>query len=244
LARLATLVLFSIIRLESRQWVEPICMRAPIFVRPMSDAERKQLGGGLRSSESLVLRRCQILLANSRGEWAPHIARQLCCDDQTVRNAIRAFNTVGLACLIQGSRRSHTTGAAFQGKAADRLRSLVHRSPRTFGKPTSLWTLELAAEVSFERGLTRQRVTGETIRATLVRLGVRWQQAKQSTCGGPAPTRRMPEKRARDRLIRLVEQHPDWVLGFEDEVWWSRFAACLDRSWSAHASGGTVGPQE
>ncbi len=153
-------------------------MRAPIFVRPIRDAERRQLEGGLRSSEAFVLRRCQILLASSRGEWAPHIARQLCCDDQTVRNAIRAFDTAGLDCLIQGSRRPHTTRAAFQGKAADRLRSLLHHSPRTFGKATSLWTLELAAEVSFDQGLTRQRVTGETIRATLVRLGTRWLRAK------------------------------------------------------------------
>ena len=61
---------------------------------------------------------------------------------------------------------------------AEELRALVHQSPRTCGKPTSLWTLDLAAEVSFERGLTARRVTGETIRATLVRLGVKWQRAK------------------------------------------------------------------
>jgi DDE superfamily endonuclease len=30
------------------------------------------------------------------------------------------------------------------------------------------------------------------------------------------------KKRRRDRLIRLAQAHPDWVLGFEDEVWWSR----------------------
>jgi hypothetical protein len=59
------------------------------------------------------------------------------------------------------------------------LRALLHRSPRDFGKPTSLWTLELAAEVSFAQQLTAKRVTGETIRATLARLGLRWQRAKQ-----------------------------------------------------------------
>lgn len=40
------------------------------------------------------------------------------------------------------------------------------------------------------------------------------------------------KKRARDRLIRLVEQHPDWVLGFEDEVWWSRFAKPNLHAWA------------
>ncbi len=37
----------------------------------------------------------------------------------------------------------------------------------------------MAAEVSFEEELTEERVTGETIRATLARLGVRWERAKR-----------------------------------------------------------------
>lgn len=32
------------------------------------------------------------------------------------------------------------------------------------------------------------------------------------------------KKRRRDRLIGLTELNEDWVLGFEDEVWWSRVA--------------------
>jgi transposase len=32
------------------------------------------------------------------------------------------------------------------------------------------------------------------------------------------------KKKARDRLIRLAASHPDWVLGFQDETWWSRLA--------------------
>jgi hypothetical protein len=56
----------------------------------------------------------------------------------------------------------------------------LHRSPREFGIQSSLWTLKDAAEVSFEEGLTKERVSGETIRATLSRLGVRWQRAKRS----------------------------------------------------------------
>ena len=69
----------------------------PIFVRPLTDAERQQVEAGLRSSEAFVLRRCQIVLASARGERATIIARQLGCDDQTMREAIHAFNTTGLA---------------------------------------------------------------------------------------------------------------------------------------------------
>ena len=155
-------------------------MRRPIFVRPLSDAERGSLEAGLRSPDAFVLRRCQILLASSRGENAYQIARSLGCNPQTARNAIHEFNEGGLeAALRRGSSRPHTIHAAFDPENAERLREVLHRDPREFGKPTSLWTLNLAAEVSFEEGLTEERVSGETIRATLRRLGVRWERAKR-----------------------------------------------------------------
>ena len=150
-----------------------------MFARPLADAERKHLEAGLRSSDAFVLRRCQVLLASARGERAPQIAHSLGCDPQTPRNAIRAFNRCGLASLRRGSSRPHTIHAAFPGEQGGKLRALLHQSPRAFGKATSLWTLELVAQVSFEKGLTPQRVTGETVRATLVRLGTRWLRAKQ-----------------------------------------------------------------
>src|SRR5258707_118409 len=71
-------------------------MRSPIFVRPLTDAERQALTAGLRSPDAFVLRRCQILLASARGERAPRIAEQLGCDDQTVLDALHAFNARGL----------------------------------------------------------------------------------------------------------------------------------------------------
>lgn len=142
------------------------------------NVEREQVEAGLRSSDAFVLRRCQIILSSSRGEWAPQIACSLGCDDQTVRNAIKAFNEKGQACLSRGSSRPHTIRTAFDSEGVEQLRELLHHSPRSLGKPTSLWTLELAAEVSFEKGLTASRVSGETVRATLARLGLRWQRAK------------------------------------------------------------------
>jgi transposase len=154
-------------------------MKTPVFVRPLTDAERAHLAQGLRSSDAFVLRRAQMLLASARGESAPHIARHLGCDDQTVRNAIAAFNSRGVAALQKGSSRPHRFRVAFDLARGEQLRALLHQSPRTFGKPTSLWTLELAAAVSFEQGLTPERVSGETIRATLQRLGIRWKRAKR-----------------------------------------------------------------
>ena len=154
-------------------------MRAPIFVRPLTDAEREALEAGLRSSDTFVLRRCQLLLASARGERVPRIATLLGCSEQGVRDAIHAFIHRGLAALVKGSTRPKTVRPAFDAACAEGLRILLHQSPRNFGKPTSVWTLELAAEVSFEQGLTRERVSDETIRATLKRLGISWQRAKR-----------------------------------------------------------------
>ncbi len=132
---------------------------------------------GLRAADAFVLRRCPILLASARGVRVPLIAEQLGCNRQTVRNARHAFNAAGLTALTKRSSRPHTIPAAFDAGAAERLRDLLHRSPRDFGHPTSLWTWEPAADVSCAPGLTPERVTGETIRATLRRLGARWRRA-------------------------------------------------------------------
>jgi transposase len=149
------------------------------LVRPLTDAERQALDAGLRSPAAFTLRRAQILLASARGEHTPAIAAALGCSDQTVRDAIHAFDRAGLGALTPGSKRPHTRYPAFDAAGADRLRDLLHRSPRDFGHPTSLWTLALAAETAAAEGLTATRVSGETVRATLARLGIGWKRAKR-----------------------------------------------------------------
>ena len=157
----------------------------------MSTTEQQTLKRGTRSSDGFVVRRCQVILASARGEHAPAIARQVGCDDQTVREIIQAFNQSGLGVLQRRSNRPHRIPAAFSAAGAERLRQLLHQSPRTFGKVSSVWTLALAAEVSFEQGLTAELISGETVRATLRRLGVKWTRAKHwITSPDPAYTRK------------------------------------------------------
>jgi hypothetical protein len=40
------------------------------------------------------------------------------------------------------------------------------------------------------------------------------------------------KKKARDRLIRAAAAHPEWVLGYQDECWWSRLALPAMHAWS------------
>jgi len=145
----------------------------------MTDAEHQAVEVGLRAADAFTLRRSQMLLASARGESVPQIARSLGCNQQTVRNAIHAFTVQGVGALTKGSSQAHTIHRAFDAVGAERLRALLHCSPRDFGHATSLWTLDLAAVEAVRHGLVSQPVTGETVRATLVRLGVRWLRAKQ-----------------------------------------------------------------
>ena len=48
----------------------------------------------------------------------------------------------------------------------------------------------------------------------------------------PGPTVRQ-EKKARDRLIARAAREPDWVLGFQDETWWTRLAQPDLLAWAA-----------
>src|SRR5215208_3546944 len=142
-------------------------------------------GGTQGSGERVALLRClrppslPDPFASARGERAPRIAENLGCGSQTVRNTIHDFNERGLGVLQAGSSRPREVHAAFDERGSEALRQMLHHNPRNYGKQSSLWTLRMAAEVSFEEGITQRPVSGETIRATLARLGVRWERAKR-----------------------------------------------------------------
>ena len=153
--------------------------KAPLFVRPPTDAERQVLEDGLRSPDAFVLRRAHIILASAQGEPVGVIAPRVGFSGQAVRDVIRAFTAQGGAALRQRSRRNRVIYRSFDTAGAEALRALLHQSPRLFAKPTSVWTLEVAADVAHEQGLTAWRVSAATIRATLARRGVRWRRAKE-----------------------------------------------------------------
>jgi len=153
-------------------------MQTPLFVRPLTVDERDTLERGLRSAEAFTVRRCQAVLASAEGQHTTTIARTLRCHEQTVRNTMHAFNQRGVAVLRRQSSRPHQPRAVFDAEGRERLRALLHQNPRTFGQPTSRWTLRLAAEVSYAQGLTPRQVSGEAIRLALKRLGVHWKRAK------------------------------------------------------------------
>ena len=152
-------------------------MKQPIYVRELTEEKQQIVEAGHRSRDATRLRRCQMVWMSTQGQQVPEIAKLVGCCRQTVRNLTYQFNTQGVAALQPGSRRHHSQ-AAFDDHGIDCLRELLHHSPQDYGKPSSLWTLDLAAEVCSEQGITYRLVRGEPVRAALERIGIRFKRAK------------------------------------------------------------------
>ena len=205
------------------------------FCAPAHGRRAAGTGAGPALLDAFVLRRCQILLASARGERAPRIADVPGLDDQTVLDALHAFNAAGLTSLQKKSSRAHRTRLVFGPEQAERLRALLHRSPRDFGKPGQ--PVDSGVGGRGERGRRDRADAGERgddprdAATAGHRLGARQaldHQPRSGIC---------PKKGRRDRLIAVAEQQPDWALGFADETWWSRFAQPQAHSWVETATG-------
>ena len=148
------------------------------FVCSLTAEERQALERGRQSAGAFTVRRSQILLASAGGMGPAEVGRVVGCTAQAVRNAVRAFEADGLACLTAKSHARHDPGRVWDRSRDADLKDLLHRRPREFGQPTSLWTLALVAEVCHQKGWTPRVLSAETIRQTLRRLGVGWKRAK------------------------------------------------------------------
>lgn len=153
-------------------------MKPPLFVRELSDAERRELQAGLRSREAFTLRRAQILLASADGLRPARIAAGLGCAVGTVRNTLHAFENEGVRCLEEKKRGPTDARPILDEAKTDPLKGILHQSPRRFGKVQSTWTLDLLADVTFEQGLTPRRLSHEAVRQAVKRLGHGWKRAK------------------------------------------------------------------
>jgi transposase len=153
-------------------------MKSPLFVRPLPPEERRHLETGRRSRNAFTMRRALLVFASAAGQRPSAIAAYVGCASQTVRNVLRAFNAHGVCCVQAHPRRPKTVKPVFTEAQREQLRAILHQAPRQFGQPRSTWPLALAAEVCGAEGVTPRRVSDETIRQVLKRLGTRWRRAK------------------------------------------------------------------
>lgn len=154
-------------------------MKAPLYIRALTEAERKALESGLRSNDGFKVRRSQIILASAGQEKTNQIATRVGCTAQTVRNVIHDFAVRGVDCLEAGSNQPHSVEPILTASKRARLQEIMHQSPRLYGKAQSTWTLKLLAEVCQEQGLSERVLSAPTLLDAVVRLGSSWKRAKQ-----------------------------------------------------------------
>jgi len=143
----------------------------------LTDEERMPLEADRRTTDAFRLRRAQMVLASARGLSPQPMAQLVGCCVQTVRHVIHAFNTTGLACVSKPSPRPKRVVPTLTAPKCAQLQHLLPQSPRTYGQPTGLWTLALAAQVCHEQGITARCLSAETIRWAWHRLRTKWQRA-------------------------------------------------------------------
>jgi transposase len=153
-------------------------MTPSLYVRTLTNDERRQLEADRRTADAFRMRRAPMVLASARGLSPQPIAQLVGGCVQTVRNVIHAFHTTGLAGLSKPSTRPKSVESTLNATNAERLQHILHQSPRTYGQPTGVWTLALAAQVCHEQGVTARCMSDETIRRALQRLRTNWKRAK------------------------------------------------------------------
>ena len=80
--------------------------------------------------------------------------------------------------MQRGANVPITVEPVLNTEKRERVRAILHQSPRTFGQSASVWTLKRLAAVCHEQGLSDTTLSCPTMLDAVVRLGVSWQRAK------------------------------------------------------------------
>jgi transposase len=151
----------------------------PIYVRTLTEEEKKELEKGLKSKEGFRVRRSQMLKLSSEKKGVTEIAEIMGCSGQAVRQAIKAFAKRGIKALEQQSNRPKSAKKEITEEDLEKIKEIMHESPRKYGRKQSEWTLVMLAEVSYEKGITKRLMSDESIRLAIKRLNIKWKRAKE-----------------------------------------------------------------
>ncbi|GAA1336932.1 hypothetical protein GCM10009647_079650 [Streptomyces sanglieri] len=186
-------------------------MAEPVRVRRLTDQEGQKLQQIVRrgSTSSVRYRRAMMLLASAGGNRVPVIAQLVQADEGTVREVIRRFNEIGLACLDPqwaGGRPRLLTP-----DDEDFVIQAATTRPTKLGQPFTRWSIrKLAAYLRKAHGRVI-RIGREALRCLLLRRGITFQRTKTWK---ESPD---PERDAKvDRIEQVLERFPDRVFAFDE----------------------------
>jgi putative transposase len=158
-----------------------------VFVRPLGEAERRELKRLARREVGRVSERIRMVLLSSRGYSVPRIAEIFECDEATVRGWLERFAGEGVAGLCDRPRAGRPRKA--DAAAREVIRQQVETSPAEAGYLFGCWTVAtLAAHLAAAVGL---RVSQATVRRALLALGFRWRRPKHALPQDPQAASKM-----------------------------------------------------
>jgi transposase len=165
-----------------------------VFVRPLTDDERRVLQRLARTEVGRVSERMRMVLLSGRRYPVPQIAAIFECDEATVRTWLGRFEADGVDGLRDRPRsgRPRTADAG----AREAIGHALDQAPVACGYLAGYWTVAmLAAHLATARGLALSRTT---LRRALHALDYRWRRPRHAL-------RRDPEARAKmDHLAARI----------------------------------------
>ena len=170
-----------------------------IFVRPLTDDERRDLQGLARTEVGRVSERIRMVLLSGRGYPVPQIAAIFECDEATVRTWLARFEADGVDGLRDRPRPGRPRKA--DAGARDAIGRALDGAPTACGYLAGYWTVAmLAAHLLAVRGVALSRTT---VRRVLRTLDYGWRRPRHAL-------RHDPDARAKmghiaDRIFALPQ---------------------------------------
>lgn len=179
-----------------------------IFVRPLTEDERRVLQRLAHTEIGRVSERMRMVLLSGRGYAVPQIAGIFECDEATVRTWLGRFETDGMDGLRDRPRSGRPRKA--DAGAREAIGRVLDHPPTAYGYLAGYWTVAmLAIHVTALLGVV---LSPRTVRRTLRALDCRWRRPRHALRHDPAARGKM------DLLaVRILGASPETVVLCEDE---------------------------
>ncbi len=184
--------------------------RPPVRARRLTDEEGQTLLRIVRrgKQDTVRFRRALIIMASASGTPVPAIARLVAAHEDTVRDVIHTFNTIGLAALHPrwaGGRPRLTSPDEISF-----ITATANRRPKALGRLFTHWSIRKLADYLADNPVRTVHISRERLRCLLREHGISFQRTrtwKESTD---------PDKEAKlARIEQVTTQSPNRCFAFD-----------------------------
>ena len=164
-----------------------------LFVRPLTDDERRALQRLARTEVGRVSERMHMVLLSGRRYPVPQIAAIFDCDEATVRTWLSRFESDGVDALRDRPRSGRPRRA--DADAREVIGQTLDQAPAERGYLAGYWTVAmLTAYLATAHGITLSRTT---VRRVLRRLDCCWRRPRHALRHDPEAHAKMDALAAR-----------------------------------------------